>query len=222
MCGRFSLFESIGTLRAEFNFEYNRDYEPRYNIAPGQDILAVVSKGKNREGFQMRWGLVPFWADDEKIGFRMINARAETIDRKSSFSNAFRKRHCLILADGFYEWQKEENHKRPYRFEMKDKQPFAFAGLWENWQKEGKRITSCTIITTEANRLIERVHERMPVILPADKHDFWLDGTVDDVVELKRLLQPIEAEEMEGYEISTAINLATNEGKGLITPIDSI
>jgi putative SOS response-associated peptidase YedK len=222
MCGRFSLFESIDSLKQQFNFEFYEDLDSRYNIAPGQDILTVINSGDRREGTRMRWGLVPFWADDEKIGYKMINARAETVDEKASFKNALKHRRCLILADGFYEWKKEGKQKQPYRFGMTNKKPFALAGLWENWSKNGKNITSCTIITTTPNAVTERVHDRMPVILPEDKMDLWLDRSMDKPDELKELLVPFDASFMESYPVSTDINSAKNEGQELILPINSL
>ncbi|HAQ08365.1 MAG TPA: hypothetical protein DCR24_12915 [Bacillus bacterium] len=224
MCGRFSLFEPIDSLTDQFNFEFFEDLDARYNIAPGQDILTVIDSGNSnrREGVRMRWGLIPFWADDEKIGYKMINARAETIDEKASFKSALKKRRCLILADGFYEWKKDGETKQPYRFGLKSKKPFALAGIWENWSKNGKSITSCTIITTEPNKMTRKVHDRMPVILPEDKIDVWLNPAIDESSELKKLLVPLQAEKMESYQVSTAINSARNEGEELILPINSL
>lgn len=222
MCGRFSLFESIETLKEEFQFEYNGDYEPRYNIAPGQDILTIVQNGRIREGVQMRWGLIPFWADDEKIGYRMINARAETVTEKPSFKSAIKKRRCLIPVDGFYEWKKEDGKKQPYRFEMKNKKTFALAGIWENWSKNGKNITSCTILTTTPNDVTESIHDRMPVILTEEKYDIWLDRSIGEPEQLSPLFIPFEGRKMKGYQISTAINSAKKEGKNLILPMNSL
>ena len=222
MCGRFSLFEDIGSLQEQFQFEFTDDIEARYNIAPGQDILTVIDRGEGRIGAKMRWGLIPFWADDEKIGYRMINARAETVDEKASFKHALKQRRCLILTDGFYEWKKDGKLKQPYRFGMKNKKTFALAGLWENWIKDGKNITSCTIITTSPNKVTEKIHDRMPVILPEDRLDMWLDRSMDDTSKLKELLVPYDAKTMEAYPVSTAINSAKNEGKELIAPINSL
>jgi putative SOS response-associated peptidase YedK len=222
MCGRFSLFEDIDRLKEQFQFDFQGELDPRYNIAPGQDILTVFDNGEGRRGTRMRWGLIPFWADDEKIGYKMINARAETVHEKASFKHALKQRRCLILTDGFYEWKKEGKQKQPYRFGMKNKKPFALAGLWENWSKDGKDITSCTIITTSPNEVTEKVHDRMPVILPEDKLDLWLDSSIEQTNKLKGLLVPYEADLMEVYSVSTAINSANNEGKELIAPINSL
>jgi putative SOS response-associated peptidase YedK len=222
MCGRFSLFGDIRSLKEQFHFDFTDDIDARYNIAPGQDILTLIDNGNGRLGTSMRWGLIPFWADDEKIGYRMINARAETIDEKASFKHALKKRRCLILTDGFYEWKKDGKQKQPYRFGMKNKKPFALAGLWENWNKGGKNITSCTIITTSPNEVTEKIHDRMPVILPENKIDMWLDCSLEDSQTLKELLVPYDAASMEAYPVSTAINSAKNEGKELIAPINSL
>ncbi|MBT2639533.1 MULTISPECIES: SOS response-associated peptidase [unclassified Bacillus (in: firmicutes)] len=222
MCGRFSLFEDIGSLKEQFQFDFADDIDARYNIAPGQDIMTVIDSGEGRIGTKMRWGLIPFWADDEKIGYRMINARAETVDEKASFKHALKQRRCLILTDGFYEWKKDGKQKQPYRFGMKNKKPFALAGLWEHWNKGGKNITSCTIITTSPNEVTEKIHDRMPVILPEDKLDMWLDHSFGQAEKLKKLLIPYDGDFMESYPVSTAINSARNEGKELIAPINSL
>ncbi|MBT2677925.1 SOS response-associated peptidase [Bacillus sp. ISL-35] len=222
MCGRFSLFEDINSLKEQFQFEFPEDIDARYNIAPGQDILTVVDQGEGRIGGTMRWGLIPFWADDEKIGYRMINARAETVDEKASFKQALKQRRCLILADGFYEWKKEGKQKQPYRFSLKNRKPFAFAGLWESWNKGDRSITSCTIITTNPNEVTEKVHDRMPVILPENKIGMWLDTSIENTDELKKLLVPYEAGQMDSYTVSTEINSAKNEGKALIAPLNSL
>ncbi len=222
MCGRFTLTDDLLILQEMFEFEYAGEYTPRYNIAPGQPILAVGSNGKRRKGNMLKWGLIPYWAKDEKIGYKMINARAETIDEKPSFKHAFKKQRCLILADGFYEWKKTDKGKQPYRFIMKDRKPFAFAGLWETWRKGDKPVHSCTIITTEANDIMKDVHHRMPVILPMETHDLWLDPNYDDTRHLKSLLVPYPAEKMEKYPVSTIVNSAKNESPDCIVPLNSL
>ena len=161
MCGRYSLILTIGELQNRFEFDGERlGYAPAYNIAPTQNVLTVVG------GEYMRWGLIPLWAKDMSIGSRMINARSETVAEKPSFRNALRRRRCLVLADGFYEWQRVGKSKRPMRIVMRSGEPFAFAGLWETWKDpEGTVIPSCTIITTTPNDLLRPIHNRMPVIL---------------------------------------------------------
>ncbi|UII57563.1 SOS response-associated peptidase [Cytobacillus spongiae] len=211
MCGRYSLSENKAELQAQFQFEMLEELNPRYNIAPSQNILAVGSNGQRRKGSFLQWGLVPFWADNPKIGYKMINARSESIDEKPSFKHAFKKRRCLILADGFYEWKKENGHKQPYRFVMKDQKPFAFAGLYEVWKKSDHPLVTCTIITTTPNEVTEEIHDRMPVILPADTYDLWLDPKNEDVTMLKSLLTPYPAEQMIKYPVSTLINSPKND-----------
>ena len=222
MCGRFSLAEDILNLQKHFNFEVTEEITPRFNIAPGQKILTLLSDGKKQRAGTMKWGLVPFWAKDEKIGYKMINARAERIDEKPSFRHAFKRRRCLIVADGFYEWQKTENGKQPYRFIMKDKKPFAFAGLWETWRKEENPLYTCTIITTKPNAVAEDIHNRMPVILHQDDYDVWLDPANDDIEHLKSLLTPYPAEQMDKYKVSDLVNSPRNDLAEVLSPLNSL
>ena len=212
MCGRYSLIADLGELARRFEFDGDwDDFDRRYNIAPTQDVLTVVG-GESRRGGYMRWGLIPFWAKDKSIGSRMINARAETVGEKPSFRNALRRRRCLILADGFYEWQKLGKQKRPMRIVMQSGESFAFAGLWETWRDpQGEVIPSCTIITTSANDTLRPIHDRMPVILRRDLEDFWLDNSVTDPDALTSVLTPYANDAMEAYEVSTLINSARND-----------
>lgn len=170
MCGRFTLRTPAKHIAEIFGLSDVFDLPHQYNIAPSQDVAAVRlnREGKKRELAMLHWGLVPFWAKDPKIGYRTINARAETLATKPSFRNAFKKRRCLIVADGFYEWQKTNGKKQPFLIHMKDDRPFAFAGLWEHWKGDDEVIESCTIIVTEANDLMKPIHDRMPVILSPD------------------------------------------------------
>ncbi|HZG73003.1 MAG TPA: SOS response-associated peptidase, partial [Chondromyces sp.] len=209
-------------LQKHFNFEVTEEITPRFNIAPGQKILTLLSDGKKQRAGTMKWGLVPFWAKDEKIGYKMINARAERIDEKPSFRHAFKRRRCLIVADGFYEWQKTENGKQPYRFIMKDKKPFAFAGLWETWRKEENPLYTCTIITTKPNAVAEDIHNRMPVILHQDDYDVWLDPANDDIEHLKSLLTPYPAEQMDKYKVSDLVNSPRNDLAEVLSPLNSL
>ncbi len=212
MCGRYSLIVDLGELARRFEFDGDWDaFERRYNIAPTQDVLTVVG-GEPRRGGYMRWGLIPFWAKDKSIGSRMINARAETVAEKPLFRNALRRRRCLVLADGFYEWQKLGKQKRPMRIVMRSGEPFAFAGLWETWRDpQGDVIPSCAIITTSANDTLSPIHDRMPVILPRDLEDLWLDDTVNDPNALTSVLTPYDDDAMEAYEVSTLVNSARND-----------
>ena len=220
MCGRFSLTADLGELARRFEFDSNLlDPEPNYNVAPTQNVLTVIG-GENRRGGFMRWGLIPHWAKTASIGSRMINARAETVAQKPAFRDAFRRRRCLVLADGFYEWQRAGSVRRPMRIVMESGEPFAFAGLWSVWRdSEGNRIPSCTIITTEANDLLRPVHNRMPVILPREMEEFWLDPDVHDTAALGDALTSYPSELMQTYQVSTLVNSARNNGPQVVEPV---
>jgi putative SOS response-associated peptidase YedK len=219
MCGRYSLTSKLNNLQARFDFEAgNLVYRPRYNVAPTQDVLAVVNDGRNRAGF-LRWGLVPFWAKDPRIGSRMINARAETVAEKPAFRRALRKQRCLVLADGFYEWKKEGSAKVPMYIAARSGEPFGMAGLWETWKApSGESLHSCAIITTAANSLMEPIHERMPVILTQEAEATWLDAGIDDPGPLTRLLLPYPAAELEAYPVSTLVNSPRNDARECLLP----
>jgi putative SOS response-associated peptidase YedK len=182
--------------------------EPRYNIAPTQSVAAVRAPSgiDKREFAFLRWGLVPSWADDPAIGNRLINARSDSVATKPSFRSAFKHRRCLVLADGFYEWQKLGSKKQPHYFSLRDGKPFAFAGLWERWEKSGTPVESCTILTTEANDVLRPVHERMPVILEPKDYDLWLDPSPQKPELLQGLLRPYSAGEMTGFPVSPLVN----------------
>ena len=217
MCGRYSLTADLGELAGRFEFDGDWDaFDKRYNIAPTQEVLTVVGGQTRRAGF-MRWGLIPFWAKNPSIGSRMINARAETVAEKPAFRDALRRRRCLVLADGFYEWQKVGKNKRPMRIVMGSGEPFAFAGLWETWRDpEGTVIPSCTIITTTPNDLLKLIHNRMPVILSKEVEDLWLDDSIDDPPTLTSVLTPYPDDGMEAYEVSSLVNSVANDGPELI------
>jgi putative SOS response-associated peptidase YedK len=190
MCGRFTLAVEPEELQEEFQIpEIPAEWQPRYNIAPTQPVAAILNSKKRNIEF-LRWGLIPGWAKDISIGVRMINARAETITEKPSFRSAFARRRCLILANGYFEWKKNsKNRSTPYWFSLKNKKPFAFAGLWERYQNSlGDEVKSCTIITCEANEISIPIHDRMPVILPTEKYWAWLNE--EDPKILKTLLVP--------------------------------
>lgn len=207
MCGRFSAVDIV-ELYKQFQIENSvASLVPRYNIAPSQEIPAIISKNNKNELMMLRWGLVPNWAKDPSIGYKIINARAETIDIKPSFRHLITSRRCLIPADGFYEWKKEGKIKKPYRFILRGGKPFTFAGLWDSWtNQEGKIINSCTIITTKSNALIEPIHDRMPVILTKENEKLWIDQDLKDQELLKSLLKPYPEYLMEAYEVSSVVN----------------
>ena len=212
MCGRFSLTQSATALSEAFHLDAFPEWQPRYNIAPTQTVVAIATlPAKAPQARLFRWGLVPSWATDLTIGAKLINARAETVAAKPSFRAAFRQRRCLILADGFYEWQRTDRKtKQPYYFQLADRQPFAFAGLWERWQGEDAVIETCTILTTQANDVLQPVHDRMPVIIAPEQYSQWLDAMTTPEA-LQQLLHPYAASAMQGYPVSTAVNKPTYE-----------
>ena len=217
MCGRFTLIADLMELAQRFQFDANGlTVKSAYNVSPTQGVLTVVG-GDTKQGTFMRWGLIPYWAKDTSLGSRMINARAETVAEKPAFRDALRKKRCLILADGFYEWQRTRSAKRPMRAVMRSGEPFAFAGLWSTWRgTKGNRISSCSIITTVANDLLRPIHDRMPVILPKGQEEFWLDISVEDSDALTSVLTPYPAPAMEMYEVSTLVNSTGNDGPEVI------
>ncbi len=216
MCGRFTLRTSAREITRHFVLAEVPDLNPRYNIAPTQDVGAVrLDPDGKREFVFFRWGLIPSWAKDTKAGYSMINARAESVATKPSFRSAFKKRRCLILADGFYEWKKVGDKKQPFLIHMKDDEPFVFAGLWERWHREKQTIESCTIIVTEPNQVLEEIHDRMPVILPAEHYDLWLDPEFEDTKKLEKMLKPFPPDEMAAYPVSTLVNNPRNDLEGV-------
>ena len=220
MCGRFTLTSNMDDLQGRFGFEA-RDlvYRPSYNIAPTQPVLAVTNDGQRRAEF-MRWGLVPFWAKDIKIGYRMINAVGETAATKPAFRAAFKKRRCLVLADGFFEWRKDGKEKVPTYIFLKSREPFSFAGLWETWKSpEGETVKSCTILTTKPNEFIEPIHNRMPVILSGETEALWLDPMTEEPDVLQPLIQASPAELMESCIVSSLVNSPKNNVPECVVPI---
>ncbi len=219
MCGRYTLRSPVEKLAEEFGFDASSvELPPNYNVAPTQEVAAVLSEGGERRLELLRWGLIPSWADDPGIGSRMINARAETAPEKPSFRRAFRERRCLIPADGFYEWKRMNGAKQPFYIRMKEGRPFAFAGLWESWKDNGgPEIRSCAILTTRPNALAGEIHDRMPVILPAGSYDAWLDPEAEKE-ELVALLAPYPEAEMEAYPVSRFVNSPSNNDPRCIEP----
>jgi putative SOS response-associated peptidase YedK len=221
MCGRFTLRSSPKAIAEVFGLAEPPHIQPHCNIAPSQSIAVVREQpDHHRELVHLHWGLIPFWADAPSIGNRMANARCETAATKPSFRRAFRSRRCLVVADGFYEWQKTDGRKQPYFIQMEDHRPFGMAGLWERWDKQGEQIESCTILTTDANNLMMPIHERIPVILPPDDFDLWLDPEVHDEKNLAALLRPLDSKIMTAYPISTQVNNPKNDVAACIEPLE--
>lgn len=221
MCGRFFIALKYDDLETAFpEFEPPREWQPRYNIAPTQPVPVVANDGQPYITF-FQWGLVPSWAKDPSIGNRMINARAETLAEKPSFRAAYRRRRCLILADGFYEWRAEpgQRAKTPLAIRLRSGAPFAFAGLWEVWRPDDTPLLTCTIITTEPNALMAPIHDRMPVILPRSAYATWLDPAERSPHDLQHLLTPYPAEEMLAYPVSTLVNNPANDVPECIAPV---
>lgn len=220
MCGRFTLHHDADSIVERFDvLDTVIGVEPRYNIAPQQNIPVILAPQNNRILDSFRWGLVPSWAKEAAIGQKMINARSETLTEKPSFRTALLRRRCLIPADGFYEWERHEDGSRhPIHFRLQSQELFAFAGLWEEWQEPNSenRLRTCTIITTSANETVGRVHDRMPVMLPRDAEEIWLDMSMSDTDMLRSFCMPYPDSEMEAIPVSRRVNSPANEGPELL------
>ena len=223
MCGRYSLIAGIGELQERFGFDGSElTHAPRYNVAPTQMALTVTN-GSERRGSYMRWGLIPSWAKSASVGNRMINARAETVAEMPSFRTALQRRRCLVLADGFYEWQGKDSSRRPMRIVMASGEPFAFAGLWDAWRDpKGEVVRSCAIITTSANELLSPIHDRMPVILPRELESLWLDHDIQDYAALAGILTPYPNDDMAVYEVSSLVNSPANDRPEMVVPVGQV
>ena len=211
MCGRYSQTQMLSKLAERFAVKrVPEDIKPRYNIAPTQHAPVIVHLGE-RSLEQYRWGLIPSWAKDPSIGYKMINARGETVNQKPSFRRPFQRSRCLAISDGFYEWKKEGKIKTPMRIALKSREPFAFAGLWDCWiDPEGKEVKSFSIVTTAANAVLKPIHDRMPVILREEDEAIWLDPEVKADL-LMKLIVPYPEEAMEAYAVSSVVNSARND-----------
>ena len=234
MCGRFTLASDTETMHQTFlDFAMPMNLSPRYNISPTQDVAVIANTPTDTEIHPemgqvefFHWGLIPSWAKDPKIGNRMINARSETLAEKPSFRSAYKRRRCIILADGYYEWKPipGDRRKQPVYIHLQSQKPFALAGLWEVWQVEGMDapIRSCTIITCPPNALLEKIHHRMPVILPQAAYAEWLSPDERSADSLQPLLVPYSDEEMEAYPVSTFVNRPTNDSLECIAPFEVV
>ncbi|MCO5184698.1 MAG: SOS response-associated peptidase [Anaerolineae bacterium] len=221
MCGRFNLFASAEEVAALFDLMAVPLLAPRYNIAPTQPVAAVRlhPHTRQRELTHFVWGLIPSWAQDPKIGLRMINARSETAAEKPSFRNAFKRRRCLIPASGFYEWAKLNDGKQPMHIQLRDQSVMALAGLYEYWSSaDGSEIESCTILTTRPNEFMQTIHNRMPVIVDSADFDLWLDPDAP-LAALPALFEPFSAERMTAYPVSTVVNSPRNDDPVCIAPL---
>ena len=224
MCGRFTLTADQDSFEDRFSLTgFDLGWVPSFNIAPTQEVLTVTNDGSENRPELMRWGLVPSWAKDPKIGNRMINARSETLAETPSFRTAFKRRRCLIPADGFYEWKREGKAKKPMLITANPGGLFAFAGLWETWkQPDDSWLLTCAIITTSANEFMKSIHDRMPVILPRESEASWLDPEEQDTAMLSELLLPYDSDRMEAYEVSTLVNSPRNNFPEVIEPVATL
>lgn len=225
MCGRYSLKTPADTLAEHFQLTTPPPLPPRYNIAPSQPIaiVRIHAPQENRECVLVRWGLIPSWANDPSLGNKMINARAETVAEKPAFRGPLARSRCLVPADGYYEWQREGRmgqRKQPFYIRMKDKRPFAFAGLWESWAgPDGKIVESCALLTTEPNESLKAIHDRMPVILAPTDYAVWLDPAVRQAQLLQPLFRPYPSEEMTAWPVSLRVNDPSHDDAGCIAPL---
>lgn len=220
MCGRYTLLADELKIRQRFDIPYEIDnYHPNYNIAPSQQVLAIIHDGKKRRAGFLKWGLVPSWAKEEKIGNKMINARSETAHVKPSFRNLMARKRCLVIADSFYEWQKTEDGKIPKRIQLENRELFAFAGLWDKWQNGDKTLFTCTLLTKDSNTFMKNIHHRMPIILPKDKEDIWIRPSFANAKEAHQFLNDIKMEPLSAYSVSDFVNNVKNNDVQCIEPI---
>ncbi|KWX88703.1 hypothetical protein AMQ83_05075 [Paenibacillus riograndensis] len=222
MCGRYTITVSMEELMLWYLIEDTTivHYAPKYNAAPMQSIPAVIHDGKQNRLGELRWGLVPSWAKEDKIGSKMINARSESLQDKPAFRNLISTRRCIIPADGFYEWKQQNGRKQPMRITLKSGELFSMAGLYDIWMDaSGNRLSTCTIITTGANSLMADIHDRMPVILSREAESEWLDRNNRQVPDLMKLLQPYAAEQMRAYPVSPAVGNVRNDAKELVDEV---
>jgi len=225
MCGRFALAVDINELKKAYGINPEDakrcDLSPRYNIAPSQEIIGVCQTENGiRKLNSFRWGLIPHWAKDSSIGTKMINARAETVGEKPSFRAAFRSRRCLIPASAFYEWVRSGKEKIPYCIRHRDKTPMTFAGIWESWNGPDGPLHSCSILTTSANKILEPIHQRMPIILSAETFDPWLDRMNNNPDKLTPLLRPCAEDLLEAYRVDQRVNNPRNNGPECFAPYE--
>jgi putative SOS response-associated peptidase YedK len=221
MCGRYVITSSPEAIRALFRYPEQPDFPHRYNVAPTQPVPIVRISERARAFALVRWGLIPGWVKDPRDFSLLINARGETIGEKPAFRNAMQRRRCLFPADGFYEWKRDGERKRPYFIRPRTGGPIAFAGLWETWMgPNGEEVDTACIVTTRANRTLASIHDRMPVVVAPEAFDLWLDAAVDAAT-AAALIAPAPEGLFEAYEISTAVNHTANDSAILIAPVDA-
>lgn len=220
MCGRFTLFASEKEIQDEFGLnEPIEGYRKSYNLAPSQQVVSLLYDGERKRAGTLQWGLIPSWAEDKNIGYKMINARSESAHEKPSFKKLMTQNRCLIIADSFYEWQQQDGVKEAQRIQVKDRKLFAFAGLWDKWQKQGETLFTCTILTTDSNPFMRNIHHRMPIVLPKDKEDEWICSTFREPMEAKRFLDTIQYDPFTAYPVSDYVNKVAHNDEKCIQPL---
>lgn len=225
MCGRYTIGVNYNKLNEIVESKYNINEIPefnlpRFNVAPMQDVISIINDGKKYRIGTFKWGFIPYFANSEKIGYKMINARKETLANKPVFKHSFLHKRCVILADGFYEWKKVNNEKIPIRYKLKNEELFSFAGLWSTYTREdNSKLYTCTIITTEPNKIVSPIHNRMPVILNDEAEKLWLNPNIMDLEMLSSLLNPYDSEIMEAYQVSKVVNNVKNDTIDCIIPV---
>jgi len=220
LCGRYTLLADESAIRRRFRIPHElNEYRPSYNIAPSEQVLAVIHDGKKRRAGLLRWGFIPSWAKDEKIGNKMINARSETAHLKPSFKHLMARKRCLVIADSFYEWQKTATGKVPKRIQLESRELFAFAGLWDKWQQGDKVLFTCTLLTKDANEFMQEIHHRMPIIVPKDQEDNWIRPSFAHAEEAQEFVTNLETESLMAYTVSDFVNNAKNNDVTCIEPL---
>jgi len=224
MCGRYTIIVSIDELMMRYFIEEGMSvpfHRPRYNVAPGQMVMAVINDGSRNRIGELKWGLVPSWAKDEKIGYMMINARAETLTEKPAFRKLIARKRAIIPADSFYEWKRAaDGSKQPMRIMLKNETTFSMAALYDTWQSpDGRKISTCTIITTSPNELMQNIHDRMPVILKPEDEAAWLNRNEPEIGDLLEMLKAYPAEEMKAYPVSPLVGNVKNDNEACIADI---
>ncbi|TYP72647.1 SOS response-associated peptidase [Paenibacillus methanolicus] len=221
MCGRFTITVTLEELMLRYWIGETTVpfHAPKYNVAPGQQVLAIIHDGKQNRLGELKWGLIPSWSNDPKIGNKMLNARSETVQEKPAFKQLIGRKRCIVPADGFYEWQKTDTGKQPMRIVLRDRKLFSMAGLYDIWvSPDGTRVSTCTILTTAPNELMAPIHDRMPVILKAEDEELWLDRGMQDADKLRRLYVPFTADDLEAYPVSTAVGSVKVDELSCIEP----
>src|SRR5699024_5819108 len=221
MCGRYTLLAEAVEILREFGLSSPiKNEETSYKLAPGKNVLAIIHDGEEKRAGYLKWGLVPSWAKDPRIGYKMINARSETADQKPSFKDLMARKRCLIVADSFYEWKKTDDSNQHKRIKLQDRRMFVFASLCDKWQQGDEQLFTCTMLTKDANDFMRDIHHRMPIILPKDMEDEWITPRQIQPARAKQFIQQINMDEMKAYDVDTYVNAAKNNDEACIAPLN--